>query len=257
MSIDSPSIKTPLLQPQFEDWSLARVAYSILTTIFVDVWATIGNYISLPLDLSKDQKERLKAKVERTMDGNLAPAIARIRTKMLLGSNVLHKVGGLVDKTDNFRMNSSYLFGSGSCTRPTDERIKTIAIPLVLEGMPMIGTDHIVTVIVDLENKRIEYFNSAGLTINDTGNRVVKFQDQSLVETVRDIAKKMFDDPSKVKVIENKKKAQWDINNCGLYDSDFILRRSKGETAEHIFDNPLSYFDTNQRRLELIDEILA
>jgi Ulp1 family protease len=100
-----------------------------------------------------------------------------------------------------------------------------------------------VTILVDRENKTIEFYDSKGLTIKDQASRKLRFPSQSLTtleDHVNQIWKNFGADASWT-FKENTTRHQTDAYNCGIYVSNFIQRRLHGETFESIQRNGLSF----------------
>lgn len=85
---------------------------------------------------------------------------------------------------------------------------------------------HWVSLFVDLENKTICYFDSAG----DKPMKEVK-------KLIRDLITSAKQQNIKLKLIENEKKHQYKNTECGVYSIYFITSRLAGKSCSFLFEN--------------------
>jgi hypothetical protein len=230
--------------PDFMPANCGRTFYSGLTTILADIWLSLAAifYRNIPIE---------KAKIS-VLSSTTSAAIERLSNHQRLSNYNLSEVKKIVEKKHpEFKVYLEYVAPTSATSLDAIrmEEDTKIAIPFVLTGFD----DHIVTALYDNKTKTLEFFNSSGLTVNDTPDRLVLMQGLGL----RAFMDQLKDRFHPERVIENTTKAQYDTYNCGLYVSDFILRRADGEDFQHISDHPLSAFETTTKRTEMIGLILA
>lgn len=85
---------------------------------------------------------------------------------------------------------------------------------------------HWVSLFVDLENKTICYFDSAG----DRPMKEVK-------KLIRDLMSSAKKQNIKLKLMENKKQHQYKNTECGVYSIYFITSRLAGKSCSFLFEN--------------------
>ncbi len=150
--------------------------------------------------------------------------LVRFRELMLtrcLGKEVVSEYGRFfASKHNDFEFLPDLMFGS-SFSKPLNQK-NYIAIPVVLEGS---FQNHTVLFFVDTLNKRIEYYDSKGLTIKDRNDPRLK---AALDRVIERYGKEDFT------LIENREKHQYDSHNSGVYVMDYFYRRMKGESPDAI-----------------------
>ena len=232
---------TPLRahRPDFMPANCGRTFYCGLTTILADIWLSLAAFFKANIPTPKGVTEL--SQVTQT-------AILRLSQHQRLGYENISAIKKIVEN-DNFKVFSDYVAYMGHRLEEIEMNPDTkVAIPFILTGMD----NHIVVALFDNKTQTLEFFNSSGTTVLDTPDRQVQQTDQSLRQFMQGLV-----DHFNPKVIqENTSKAQFDTYNCGLYVSDFILRRAAGEEFSHICDHPLSAFETTARRTDMIGQIL-
>lgn len=118
-----------------------------------------------------------------------------------------------------------------------------VFIPIVLKGNSPIEAQHIVCIVVDPQTKKIEYFDSQGVTAD---NRVVD-GDLHMIDLLNGI-KSILNKPDSGKaenytIVQNTKSHQMDCHNCGAFVGYYAKERFKKEnpsSAGKIFNTEIS-----------------
>lgn len=126
-----------------------------------------------------------------------------------------------------------------------------VIIPVVLRGWPR---DHIVVMLYDNKDQRLEFYDSQGRVLKDHQSDKVVNTSESL--TLLMVVDRLNQILHFREVYENQSHHQEDGYNCGIYVLDYILRRLNGETAEAISAKGLTMDEANgPRRLQLMKMI--
>ncbi len=128
-----------------------------------------------------------------------------------------------------------------------------LAIPIVVKGA---FRNHVLIVMIDKKNRLIEFYDSKGLTIQDrASDTLVNFPKRSIKELMTKICDDYF--TADWSLLENQTRHQSDGYNCGVYVSDYLKRRSEGETFEDIVNNGLSFSEASySSRLDMMNRII-
>lgn len=113
--------------------------------------------------------------------------------------------------------------------------------------LPFAFPGHIVLVAIDFKNKKIEYYDSQGIGINDSV-RVKSFVNYDLPNDLEEIKNRCFPADKEAKIEEMAVKHQQDLHNCAIYLFDYIRRRLEGESIESIRKNGKSFLDIEEER---------
>lgn len=179
------------------------------------------------------------------------PAIFSLKNAKLIGNAT---VLSYLQKLENLQIDTSLLLGQALAC---DQLRNWVAIPIILKGL---FRDHIVTILVNKENKTIEFYDSKGLTIKDQARRELRFPSESLT-TLEDHVNAIwetFQADASWTFKENTTRHQTDAYNCGVFVSNFIQRRLSGSTFESIERNGLSFQEAcGSAREEMIRTLLS
>lgn len=130
-----------------------------------------------------------------------------------------------------------------------------VYIPIVLKGNSPLESQHIVCIVVDPKTKKIEYFDSQGVTADNK-----RIEDGLLMMDLLKNIKSMLGISRKgaYAIIQNTKSHQMDCHNCGAFVGYYAQERFKPgnpATAGAIFNSEISMFRDihpirNKMRLE-------
>jgi len=176
------------------------------------------------------------------------------RQSSYVGAGAIGKLAEAINSDKQMQVDSNGIFRMCRIQYPKVEGNKLIGIPVVLDGGFFgLAPDHIVTFVFDPKSQTLEYYDSKGLTIEERG-------DAKTIQgkTLKEIADEMKAKYSADTLMQNSARHQRDIHNCGIYVSDYLLRRSQGESFDDIQKAPLTFAAANgQRRQDLIDYVEA
>jgi hypothetical protein len=220
----------------------------IATKIFCSCWRTMGSYFSkVPLTLEiKAKYEELKGNFNAPqMVQNGAEARGALIRRRVLGSNAiqyvheyyLKKIGKGGTLFTNFMVGGKADF----ILPPKDEIDGLLLVPVVLKGHP---GDHIVGVVYDKENNRIEVYDPKGLNCEENSNLVFKSTQLKLKDVVAIIARYY----GATSIWENTTRHQYDAHNCGIYTLDYFEGRLEGQEPDYIARHGRSYSEVNTTR---------
>ncbi len=128
-----------------------------------------------------------------------------------------------------------------------------LAIPIVVKGTLR---DHVMMAMVDKKNQSIEFYDPKGLSVQDrASDRLTNYPEHSLPELMQEICDSYGKEGWTI--TENTIRHQGDGYNCGVYVSNFLKRRSEGESFANIVQNGLSFQQaSDSTRQEMIEGIL-
>src|SRR5262249_31408617 len=118
-----------------------------------------------------------------------------------------------------------------------------VLVPVVVEGM----VDHIVAVLYDREENRVELYDSKGLTSEDRLNEHVRCAKDNITlkKVLNDVAEKYADKERPIKFWENTTKQQHDVHNCAIHVLDYYERRINGSTPDAIAQREWTFTKVN------------
>lgn len=127
-----------------------------------------------------------------------------------------------------------------------------LALPVVVKGR---FRDHVMIVVVDRENKHIEFYDSKGLTVNDRASeRLTCYPSQTLKGLINKIWQKYAEEDWSF--VENSSRHQSDGYNCGVYISHYLKQRVEGKSFEEIAAKGLSFKEAaSSERSQMIHSI--
>jgi hypothetical protein len=130
---------------------------------------------------------------------------------------------------------------------------KLLFFPIIVKGFFI---DHVLTIVVDPKNKRIEFYDSKGLTIMDRQyDLLFNFPDNTLLDLWKEIVNKYAKDGN-WSVIENTHQQQKDLYNCGVFSVKFMIDRHEGISFENLVTSSPSFKDVSQTwRKKLMERV--
>ncbi len=179
---------------------------------------------------------------------NIPPALANLtRQRQLQPSTVTEVLNGM--NQSKFAYSESGLH-SGHLDFPDRGDKNFVFVPVVLEGR---FANHIIVLTYDYQNKRIEVYDSKGLTSADHSEKIICKDGLTLAEVVN----KMAAHYGAASIYENKELHQKDSHNCGIYVLNYIERRLADDTPEAISQDGLSFTDANQTERNRYHQLLC
>jgi hypothetical protein len=224
LSVLSEQTSTQKSLPPFTTPSYYRILRDKATGIAISIFRSLQSFFiakpSIDTSLNRD-------------NGNF-PSIYSISKGGMLGNFTLYSY---LQKLKEVEIDTSLLTGAVS---NTEIETNLIAIPIILKGF---FRNHIVTIFIDKTSHQIEFYDPKGLTIQDQSSRNLVFCSENLQTLENHVIAiwKNFATDSTWTFKESSRRHQSDSFNCGVYVSNFITRRLKGESFEEIQQNGLSF----------------
>ncbi len=226
LSFPSEPVSAQKMFPPFTPTSYFRIFRDKVTGFAISMIRTLQSFLIAGPNID------ITINVESTN----YPAFYALKKGGVLGS---FTVLSCLQKLKGLEIDSSLLTGSLS---ETESQTNLIAIPIILKGF---FRNHIVTIFVDKISHQIEFYDPKGLTVQDQARRGLLFPSEKL-QTLKDHVTAIwqnFATDSSWTFKENTACHQSDSFNCGVYVSNFITRRLKGESFETIRQHGLSFHD--------------
>jgi hypothetical protein len=178
---------------------------------------------------------------------NLGVAIHKLFRTRVIGDSVLQAYQTYLKPKTDLQLFMSY---DGRLPRQPSKG-KLLAIPVVVKGL---FVNHVMCVVVDFQNKRIEFYDPQGLTVEDRAKDRLSRSTISLKQFMDKVCSTYGFDT----VVENTQKHQGDCHSCGIHVLDYIERRSSGKSCEELFDKGRTFEDVNSSvRHEMIKKLLG
>ncbi len=239
----------------------------------VSLLASTSDEITLDPELTT-KVETLAKKIQQFTFAHLQntyAAVCTLKRNFVISNAALIEYGAyLSEKHAGFHMLDLFLhpnngrFSSFSDVLTKKEELpkgtSILGIPIVLEGILGDFTqDHVVAVLFDMENNRIEYYDPKGLTCRyQKGRSLIASPPILLLDlfpiidlpSVLHILKGFYGNGSTT-VLELKRRDQADLYNCGVYVARYYRERLSG-TPPETMENP----DIQIQRKTMIENIV-
>ncbi len=227
--------------------SLLRPLANKVMTVFCGFWRSLASYFG--------KIEIQNVSISSTKTENypyLSKGISQLCNTWAVGPEAVQTFCEILQAKhqDKIQLVPNFMYQYMSPQLPQSEGKPLILVPVVMKGFPI---DHIVAVVYDRLNNRVELFDSKGLTSRDSTDPVRSAAKEEIhLEDVLRLVVDTYGDENST-IIENSTQHQYDIHNCGIYVMDYFERRVVGQSHEAIVASPLTYKCANQdRRVQII-----
>lgn len=180
--------------------------------------------------------------------------------KQIGGIQFTNYIGNLKNKEKNFEFISDYVSGKleyedrlkiNNQIRAALEKNseKPIFIPLVLGSNGLIEAAHIVALVIDPKNKKIEYFDSKGVI---AGNRLMDKEEHTMGAFLKEAT---ADLDYSYEIVQNKITQQFDVHNCGAFVACYAKNRfdtsQENPIGVEAINTSISYRDIQEIRSKM------
>ncbi|MCH9626561.1 MAG: hypothetical protein S4CHLAM2_01830 [Chlamydiales bacterium] len=235
----------PNVHPHLEGMRTRCITECVLR-LLCNFWRSAASYFQ-KISLDSDTKSTVSARQ------GAEPILKELTHKRTVGPSTINDYTTTCLPAVQIETNFMMMHGNLNLPDP-DQKKDLLFFPTVVRSGVR---DHIVAIVYDKKNNRVELYDPKGLVALDRMDYVRnQTEGLMLINVIQRIVHKYGDENTTI--WENTTRHQYDSHNCGIYVLDYVQRRSEGRDPAEIATSGLSFSSVNNSiRRQFLDAYLT